>query len=129
MDLRLTYDAVLGAWELLHHDVRLETSADVAEWRRQLTRELAKLGEVPVYCLIDVTDFDVADAMMSEYGRTVASIAHHFHGVVRYGAPERTRNAVMLESMVFGFPTNLYPDRESAVKALERIRVYGRTGA
>jgi hypothetical protein len=128
MDIRLSYDAVLGAWELTHHAARIESAADVAEWKRQLTRELAKLGDVPVYVLIDVSQFDVADSMMLEYGRTVASIAHHFHGVVRYGAPERTRAAVMLESTQFGFPSNLYPDRESAIKALERIRVYGRSG-
>lgn len=128
MDIRLTYDAVLGAWELTHHDAHIESAADAAEWRRQLTRELAKLGGVPVYVLIDVSDFDVADNMVSEYGRTVASIAHHFHGVVRYGAPERTRNAVMLESTLFGFPSNLYPDREAAIEALERMRVYGRSG-
>jgi hypothetical protein len=126
MDIRLTYDAVLGAWELTHRNVRIETPADAAEWQRQLARELQKLGNNPVYALINVSEFDVAEPMMAEYGRTVASIAHHFHGVARYGAGEKTRTAVLLESMLYGFPPNLFPDREAAVKALESMRVYGR---
>jgi hypothetical protein len=60
--------------------------------------------------------------MMREYGRTVASIAHHFLGVVRYGAEPRTRNAVLLESIANGFQPNLCTTRAEAVSALERLR-------
>jgi hypothetical protein len=122
MEVRLTYDPALDAWTLTHRGARIHTPADAVQWRQLLSEELQKLNG-PVWALIDVNEFDVAAVMMEDYGRTVKAIAHHFRGVVRYGAGDKTRTAVLLQSMVNSFPANLYPDRASAIQALNKMRV------
>jgi hypothetical protein len=122
MFLSLTYDAGIGAWTMSHTDANLETEADVAAWRQLVHTELKKLGDKPVYLLVDVTNFHVAATRMEDYGRTVKSIGHHFIAVFRYGAGGRTQTAVLLQSVLNRFQPNLYPDRESAVRALKQHR-------
>jgi hypothetical protein len=120
--ISLTFDAALDAWELSHQEARIETPADVTEWRRQMEVELRKLRGQQVWVLIDVRGFHVAAVMMKEYGRTVQWLAPNFLGVVRYGADEGTRNAVLLQSMVNAFAPNLYDERAAAVSALAALR-------
>jgi hypothetical protein len=122
VDVKLTYDPSLDAWTLTHRDVRIQTLADAHRWRQLLGEELQKLNGQPVFALIDVTDFEVAAVMMEEYGRTVKAIAHNFRGVFRYGAGDKTRTTVLLQSIVNSFPANLFSDRAEAIEALNRAR-------
>jgi hypothetical protein len=122
MEVKLTYDPALDAWTLTHKDVHIQSPADAARWRQLLGEELQKLNGQPVFALIDVTDFDVAAVMMEDYGRTVKAIAHNFRGVFRYGAADKTRTTVLLQSIVNSFPANLFGDRAAAIEALNRAR-------
>jgi hypothetical protein len=122
MEVHLAYDTEIDAWTLSHKDVHIETSADVAEWRRLMHLELAKLHGKRGYLLISIAGFEVSAVMMEEYGRTAQAVARHFLGVIRYGASAKTERAVVLQSILNRFPANLFPDRGMAIKALERIR-------
>jgi hypothetical protein len=122
MEVRLTYDPALDAWTLTHRDVRIQSPADANRWRQLLGQELHKLNGQPAYVLIDVTEFEVAAVMMEDYGRTVKAIAHNFRGVFRYGAGDKTRTTVLLQSLVNSFPANLFNDRAEAIEALNRAR-------
>jgi hypothetical protein len=127
MELKLTYDAGIDAWTMAHRSVHLATDSDVAQWQRLVLTELDKLKGKQVYLLVDVSDFEVSASQMQEYGQFIKKMGHNFHAVFRYGAGEKTQRAVLLQSMVNRYAPNLFPDRDSAVRALGELRAKGET--
>jgi hypothetical protein len=127
MKLTLTHDPDVDAWFLTHDDVRIESASDIAAWREALLRELEKLGGARAYILIDLAGFQLAPAMAEQYGKVAKTVVSQYAlGIIRYGGDQAGRDltttAIRLGAVLNRFPANVFPDRESALEVLARIR-------
>jgi hypothetical protein len=124
MKVELSYDAEADAWLISHQDVLLNTPADVAEWRRQVDLEFQKVAEPRVFLLICMHGVQVHPSVANEYGRNAKEIiGQRALGLVRFGDPGvLTTTSVLLQAVMNRYPSNVFPDRASALLALRKIR-------
>ncbi len=105
-------------------DAHIQTSADVLEWRNQLFEGVKAFGGERVDMIIDINDFSLARSVIEEYGRTAKKIvSEHARSCIRYGAADcDTKAEILLQSVANRYPANIFPDRATAVEAIQRIR-------
>ncbi len=124
MQLALAYDPRADVWTLEGHDVRLRTAADIAAFRESLAAAMRGLGGARDFVLMDVSDMEVDLAVVDAYGAALEDVlAPLVHDLLRYGRPLGfTPTVMMLAAQKRAFAPHLYPDRQSALVALRRLR-------
>ena len=124
MKLLLSYDASIEAWTLRHEEVELRTPKDIDEWRRQVGQLQEKLRSKRGYLLVDLTGFTLGTAAMETYGATIKELIVPLTlGIIRYGGTDRMTSAeIHLQALANRFPANIFPERASALKVLEKMR-------
>ena len=94
------------------------TTAASREW-------LARRNGQKWFCLIDLSDFELAPEMAPAYGACAKNLMNEFYtGAVRYGSPTGvcTQSALRLGAIKNKFPSNIFEDRQAALVALTSIR-------
>jgi hypothetical protein len=124
MIVSLEHDLEHDVWTIRHNDVHIRTSRDVDDWRAQLDAGFLQLAGQKAFILIDLSDFKIDPNMMDEYGKNAKEIVgKHALGAIRYGGKHaETKTEILLQSIANNFPANIFPDRQSALRAVEKMR-------
>ena len=126
MKLTIEHSASIDAWEIKHENVLLHDVAAIAEWRRQVLEQLAKLQGEPAYVLVDVSNVELSPAFAEHYGQVVREITSLLSlTVLRYGKTDGwTEMAVELQGAMNNYSSVIFADRKAAVAALSMLRAH-----
>jgi len=124
VDIELHYDADIDAWTLRCIDCRLGTQDDIAELKELLNAEFAKFEGKKTYLLIDMANFELVPSLAEAYGKIARDVLRkNALGILRYGPRQDwIASMVRLQSVIQHFPANIFPDREAALEALDKLR-------
>jgi hypothetical protein len=121
--IRLEYDATHDVHTILHEDCTVATSSDVVAWRARLVHLLRALEGRRVYLMIDVRGFSLHPSIAEEYGAVAKEVMQRYAaGLVRYGAFGTTAATIRVGAIKHRFPSNIFPNREEALRAIAEIR-------
>jgi hypothetical protein len=125
MKVEVECDPSLDACTIRHEQVHLESSDDVAEWRRLVMGRLqAALGSRRAYLLVDYRGFNVNPIMADAYGEVAEEVRSRFaKDVFRYGVRDPLSSAsARLQSLKRAHRSNVFATREEAIQALNKAR-------
>lgn len=124
MRLTFTYDPSIDAWTVMSEGIELRTLEDLLRWKGLFAEGAKKLGGKKAYLLVDISGFTLDPALATEYGKAAREIRSRYAlGLIRYGSHDKmTEASVYLQAILNRFPANIFPDREVALQALEKIR-------
>jgi hypothetical protein len=123
MKMTLQYEAAHDVYVLKCIGVHIDSVTSLQEWATQLRQLLEPLGK-KVYLAIDIQDFHLAAQMAPAYGPIAKEVLARFAlGAVRFGSTENTtRAAIRLQASLNQFPSNIMPDKETALAVIQQIR-------
>jgi hypothetical protein len=123
MKMTLQYEVDQDLYVLKCIDVRIDNVASLQEWATQLRQLLEPVGK-KVYLIIDIEHFHLSAQMAPAYGPIAKEVLSRFAlGCVRYGSTENTtRAAIRLQASLNQFPSNIMPDKETALAVIQQIR-------
>jgi hypothetical protein len=123
MKMTLQYDQASDVYVITCVDVRIDSVAAVQEWVDQVRGLLEPLGK-KVYLALDIENLRLAPEMAPAYGPLAREIlARYALGAVRFGNTETTtRSAIRAQARLNFFPSNIMPDRETAIAVLQKLR-------
>jgi len=123
MKMTLQYDAAHDLYVLTCVEVRIDNVASLQEWATQLRELLDPIGR-RIYLLIDIANFHLSAQMAPAYGPIAKEVLQRYaQGCVRYGSTENTtRAAIRLQASLNQYPSNIMPDKETALAVIQQIR-------
>lgn len=121
--MTLQYDVAPDLYVITCVDVRIENVASLQEWATQLRELLDPIGR-RIYLLIDITNFYLSANMAPAYGPIAKEVLQRYClGCVRFGSTEiTTRAAIRLQASLNQYPSNIMPDKETALAVIQQIR-------
>lgn len=120
--MRFVHDRVLDVVEAFFEECELKTAEDVAAWRRDVEKELARFGK-KVDLLINLDGLVVRPNVSRHFGEQRAQVLAQFAArSFRYGGDLPTRTSVFTTSVLEGTDANVHPTREAALAALLAAR-------
>jgi hypothetical protein len=123
MKMTLQYEAAHDVYVLRCIDVRIDSLTALQEWATQLREVLNPLPK-KIYLAIDIQDFHLSAVMAPAYGPIAKEVVSRYcQGCVRFGSSENTtRAAIRLQASLNQYPSNIMPDKETAIAVLQQIR-------
>lgn len=118
----------LDVVEATFHGCELKTPGDVAKWRSDVERELARFGK-KVDLLINLDGLVVRPGAARLFGEYRSDVLSRFtRRSFRYGGDSPTRTSVFTSSVLTGAQANVHPTRAQALAALLEDREREATG-
>src|SRR5262245_60438947 len=123
MKMTLQYEAEHDVYVLKCIDVRVVDVASLQEWATQIRDLLSPLTR-KVYLLIDIDNFHLSAVMAPAYGRVAKEVVERFtRGTGRFGETwNTTRAAIRLQASLNQYPSNIMPDKETALAVIKQTR-------
>jgi len=124
-DIELMYIPEVDAWEIQHVYVELLTQDDARTFHHALLGAVERMAaHAPLDLIVSLDCVYIAQGVADEFGKTVRSLLEGpVRFIVRYGTGESvTRASVRLQAIQSGFPSNIFPTREDALRGLEHLR-------
>jgi hypothetical protein len=123
MKMTIQYDAASDVYVLTCVDVRIENVATLQEWATQVRGLLEPIGK-RIYLAIDIANFSLSAQMAPAYGPIAKEVLQRYTlGCVRFGSTENvTRAAIRLQASLNQYPSNIMPDKETALAVIQQIR-------
>jgi hypothetical protein len=123
MKMTIQYDAAHDLYVLTCVEVRIENVATLQEWATQVRGLLEPIGK-RIYLIIDIANFYLSAQMAPAYGPIAKEVLTRYtQGCVRFGSTENTtRAAIRLQASLNQYPSNIMPDKETALAVIQQIR-------
>jgi len=100
----------------------VKTREDVDKFFAEYKKYFTALGK-KVYMISNIDHLLVHASIADYYGQTARStVGHYLLGFARYGSDDWARMTVRTTSLKASMTPNIHSDRESAIKAIEKLK-------